>query len=171
MVGAVVPEFDDDAARDFPDWNRSGAPGLLFLCDRSSVRLLERRRLYAVIAGAAKQGSLGAIDLLLFTAPRGSGSLSTSLFLLLRRLHGGLADVPGEMDRAGRADILRLPQPVLTYGVDWILASLLFILCPAPVGRALSLDRVRAVRAAKAGNIEATVAALQQRLGRRLHRG
>ena len=46
-------------------------------------------------------------------------------------------------------------NPTLTYGVDWILASLLFILCVAPVGRALSLDRVRAVRAAKAENLEA----------------
>ena len=46
-------------------------------------------------------------------------------------------------------------NPLLAYGVDWIVASLLFILCAAPVGRALSLDRVRAVRAAKVGNIEA----------------
>jgi predicted DCC family thiol-disulfide oxidoreductase YuxK len=37
----------------------------------------------------------------------------------------------------------------LTYGVDHILACLLFILCVAPVGRAMSLDRVRDVRAAK----------------------
>ena len=40
-------------------------------------------------------------------------------------------------------------NPMLTYGVDKISASLLFILCLAPVGRALSLDRVRAVRATK----------------------
>jgi predicted DCC family thiol-disulfide oxidoreductase YuxK len=40
-------------------------------------------------------------------------------------------------------------NPMLIYGVDKILASLLFILCLAPVGRALSLDRVRAVRTAK----------------------
>jgi predicted DCC family thiol-disulfide oxidoreductase YuxK len=46
-------------------------------------------------------------------------------------------------------------NPMLTYGVDWIVASLLFILCAAPVGRALSLDRVRAVRAAKGGDLEA----------------
>jgi len=46
-------------------------------------------------------------------------------------------------------------NPSLTYGVDWMLTSLLFILCVAPVGRALSLDRVRAVRAAKLGNLEA----------------
>jgi predicted DCC family thiol-disulfide oxidoreductase YuxK len=44
-------------------------------------------------------------------------------------------------------------NPMLTYGVDWIVASLLIILCVAPVGRALSLDRVRAVRAAKVGDI------------------
>lgn len=46
-------------------------------------------------------------------------------------------------------------NPMLTYGVDWIAASLLFILCVAPVGRALSLDRVRAVRAAKVKDLEA----------------
>jgi predicted DCC family thiol-disulfide oxidoreductase YuxK len=46
-------------------------------------------------------------------------------------------------------------NPMLTYGVDWIVASLVFILCVAPAGRALSLDRVRAVRAAKAGDLEA----------------
>jgi predicted DCC family thiol-disulfide oxidoreductase YuxK len=40
-------------------------------------------------------------------------------------------------------------NPMLIYGVDKILASLLFILCLAPVGRALSLDWLRAVRAAK----------------------
>jgi predicted DCC family thiol-disulfide oxidoreductase YuxK len=39
-------------------------------------------------------------------------------------------------------------EPV-SYGVDKVLACLLIILCVAPIGRALSLDRVRAVRAAK----------------------
>jgi predicted DCC family thiol-disulfide oxidoreductase YuxK len=37
----------------------------------------------------------------------------------------------------------------LTYGVDQMLACLLLILCVAPAGRAMSLDRARAVRAAK----------------------
>jgi predicted DCC family thiol-disulfide oxidoreductase YuxK len=46
-------------------------------------------------------------------------------------------------------------NPMLAYGVDWILANLLFILCLAPIGRALSLDRVREIRAAKAQNLEA----------------
>jgi predicted DCC family thiol-disulfide oxidoreductase YuxK len=46
-------------------------------------------------------------------------------------------------------------NPMLIYGVDKILASLLFILCLAPIGRALSLDRVRAVRAAKRIDLEA----------------
>jgi predicted DCC family thiol-disulfide oxidoreductase YuxK len=46
-------------------------------------------------------------------------------------------------------------NPILIYGVDKILASLLFILCLAPIGRALSLDRVRAVRAVKRSNLEA----------------
>jgi predicted DCC family thiol-disulfide oxidoreductase YuxK len=46
-------------------------------------------------------------------------------------------------------------NPMLIYGVDKILASLLFILCLAPIGRALSLDRVRAVRTAKRIDLEA----------------
>lgn len=45
-------------------------------------------------------------------------------------------------------------DPVFIYGVDQILACLLFILCLAPIGRAISLDRVREVRAAKRINIE-----------------
>jgi len=48
-------------------------------------------------------------------------------------------------------------NPIMTYGVDAILASLLLILCVAPIGRAMSLDRVRAVRAAKRGNVDATL--------------
>jgi predicted DCC family thiol-disulfide oxidoreductase YuxK len=47
--------------------------------------------------------------------------------------------------------------PVLFYGVDKILACLLIIMCLAPIGRALSLDRVRAVRAAKHKKLEATL--------------
>jgi hypothetical protein len=46
-------------------------------------------------------------------------------------------------------------NPGLFYGVDKILAALLFILCLAPIGHALSLDRVRAVRAAKRGRLKA----------------
>jgi len=46
---------------------------------------------------------------------------------------------------------------VLDYGVDMVLSALLLILCLAPVGRAMSLDRVRAVRAAKRGNLEAAL--------------
>jgi predicted DCC family thiol-disulfide oxidoreductase YuxK len=48
-------------------------------------------------------------------------------------------------------------NPILVYGVDKILCSLLVILCFAPIGRAISLDRVRAVRAAKKSNLEATL--------------
>jgi predicted DCC family thiol-disulfide oxidoreductase YuxK len=48
-------------------------------------------------------------------------------------------------------------SPALMYGVDSILASLLIILCLAPIGRAMSLDRVRAVRAAKYGSLGATL--------------
>jgi predicted DCC family thiol-disulfide oxidoreductase YuxK len=48
-------------------------------------------------------------------------------------------------------------NPALFYGVDKILAALLLILCLAPVGRALSLDRVRAVRAAKRKDIDAAL--------------
>jgi len=43
------------------------------------------------------------------------------------------------------------------YGVDIVLPCLLYILCFAPIGRAMSLDRVRAVRAAKRGNLAATL--------------
>jgi predicted DCC family thiol-disulfide oxidoreductase YuxK len=50
-------------------------------------------------------------------------------------------------------------NPMFFYGVDKILASLLLLLCLAPIGRALSLDRVRAVRAAKRQNLEATLPA------------
>lgn len=46
-------------------------------------------------------------------------------------------------------------NPMLFYGVDKILACLLIILCFAPIGRAMSLDRVRAVRAAKRGRLKA----------------
>ena len=48
-------------------------------------------------------------------------------------------------------------NPVLAYGADRILASLLLIQCVAPIGHALSLDRVRAVRAAKHGNLQASL--------------
>jgi len=48
-------------------------------------------------------------------------------------------------------------NPILPYGVDKIVTSLLLILCLAPVGRALSLDRVRAVRLAKRGNLDAAL--------------
>jgi predicted DCC family thiol-disulfide oxidoreductase YuxK len=46
-------------------------------------------------------------------------------------------------------------DPIVAYGVDKILACLLLILCVAPIGRAISLDRVRAVRAAKRENLAA----------------
>ena len=47
-------------------------------------------------------------------------------------------------------------NPGLTYGVDEILSCLLLILCFAPIGRALSLDRVREVRRAKLENLRAS---------------
>jgi predicted DCC family thiol-disulfide oxidoreductase YuxK len=43
----------------------------------------------------------------------------------------------------------------VVYGADSVIACLLVILCLAPVGRATSLDRVRAVRAAKRKNLAA----------------
>src|SRR5262249_36259070 len=46
-------------------------------------------------------------------------------------------------------------NPTLVYGVDKILVCLLFIMCVAPVGRAISLDRVRAARAAKLNEVDA----------------
>ena len=45
----------------------------------------------------------------------------------------------------------------IAYGADSIVACLLVILCLAPIGRALSLDRVRAVRAAKLDDLQAAV--------------
>lgn len=48
-------------------------------------------------------------------------------------------------------------NPMLPYGVDKILACLLLLLCLAPIGRAISLDRVRAVRAAKMKDLTATL--------------
>src|ERR1041385_1153485 len=45
-------------------------------------------------------------------------------------------------------------NPMLPYGVDKILACLLLVLCLAPIGRAMSLDRVRAVRAVKLKDLE-----------------
>jgi len=45
----------------------------------------------------------------------------------------------------------------LVYGVDKILAALLLILCLAPVGRAISLDRVRAVRRIKRARLDAVL--------------
>jgi len=44
-------------------------------------------------------------------------------------------------------------NPDITYGVDAILACLLVILCFAPIGRAMSLDRVREVQRAKLANL------------------
>jgi predicted DCC family thiol-disulfide oxidoreductase YuxK len=46
-------------------------------------------------------------------------------------------------------------NPTLAYGVDAIAASLLLIFCFAPVGRAMSLDRVREVRLAKRKDLAA----------------
>ena len=45
----------------------------------------------------------------------------------------------------------------IVYGVDSIICCLLVIVCFAPAGRAMSLDRVRAVRAAKRKNLAATL--------------
>ncbi|HSP49494.1 MAG TPA: HTTM domain-containing protein [Pseudolabrys sp.] len=50
-------------------------------------------------------------------------------------------------------------NPYLPYGADQILSALLIILCIAPIGRAISLDRVRAMRAAKRRNIKAKLSA------------
>ena len=46
-------------------------------------------------------------------------------------------------------------NPEMPYGVHAILASLLLILCFAPIGRAISLDRVREVRRAKRKDLAA----------------
>ena len=59
-------------------------------------------------------------------------------------------------------------NPMFFYGVDKILAGLLLILCFAPIGRALSLDRVRAVRAAKRA-VLTRPSRLPERMGRGVH--
>jgi predicted DCC family thiol-disulfide oxidoreductase YuxK len=51
------------------------------------------------------------------------------------------------------------------YGVDQILPCLLFLLCLAPIGGALSLDRVRAVRRAKRKNLAARLPQFTSRWG------
>jgi predicted DCC family thiol-disulfide oxidoreductase YuxK len=51
-------------------------------------------------------------------------------------------------------------NPAIVYGVHWIVAGLLLVMCFAPVGRALSLDRVRAVRKAKLQNPGTTLEAV-----------
>lgn len=45
-------------------------------------------------------------------------------------------------------------NPTLTYGVDSIAASILVILCLAPVGKAMSFDRAREVRRFKRDNMD-----------------
>ena len=53
---------------------------------------------------------------------------------------------------------LVMRNPFAVYGVDHFMASLLFILCLAPIGSNLSLDRVRAIRKLKkAQGLEATL--------------
>ena len=44
-------------------------------------------------------------------------------------------------------------NPAILYGIDGIASQLLIVLCAMPIGRALSLDRVRAVRRAKHANL------------------
>jgi len=46
-------------------------------------------------------------------------------------------------------------NPSMAYGVDAVAACLLLILCIAPIGRAISLDRVRQVRLAKRSDLKA----------------
>jgi len=48
-------------------------------------------------------------------------------------------------------------NPLFAYGADSIIINMLFVMCFAPIGRAISLDRVRAVRAAKRRNLEAAL--------------
>jgi predicted DCC family thiol-disulfide oxidoreductase YuxK len=47
--------------------------------------------------------------------------------------------------------------PDVTYGVHSVAASLLFLLCLAPIGKALSFDRARAVAAVKRFDLNATL--------------
>jgi predicted DCC family thiol-disulfide oxidoreductase YuxK len=48
-------------------------------------------------------------------------------------------------------------NPAFMYGADIIIGCILFVMCFAPIGRALSLDRVRAVRAAERRNLAAVL--------------
>jgi predicted DCC family thiol-disulfide oxidoreductase YuxK len=48
-------------------------------------------------------------------------------------------------------------NPAFMYGADIIIGCILFVMCFAPIGRALSLDRVRAVRAAKRRDLTAVL--------------
>ena len=57
----------------------------------------------------------------------------------------------------------------ITYGAHAIAACLLFVMCLAPTGRAFSLDRVRAVRAAKRKDLNATLPPYRQFVGERVH--
>ena len=54
-------------------------------------------------------------------------------------------------------------NPTMAYGVHAIAASLMFILCLAPIGRAISLDRVREVRRAKRKDLAARLPAYTSR--------
>lgn len=56
-------------------------------------------------------------------------------------------------------------NPEMTYGVHAMLACLLLILCFAPIGRAISLDRVREVRRAKHKDLAAHPPACTSRWG------
>lgn len=52
-------------------------------------------------------------------------------------------------------------NPVIAYGVDNIVASLMWLLCLAPIGGSLSLDRWRRVRRAKLGDLSARPAPMR----------
>lgn len=54
---------------------------------------------------------------------------------------------------AGHVSYLRR-NPAIAYGVDTVLANLLFVLCLAPIGRALSLDAWRRARAGAPARLE-----------------
>src|ERR1043166_3227711 len=110
LVAALVPRRDDDAARDRPHRRRRGAPRPLFLRNRLFVRILERPRLHAAGGGAAAEGPLGAIDLLLSHGAVAARRLSWGFPVLLRRLYARLAHVLGEMGPADRQDFLRLSR-------------------------------------------------------------
>ncbi len=111
MVVAVVPEQVDHAARDHPHRHRRGDAPALQLRDPVSADVLGRRRLGAAPPDRAGwRRPLDAVGFLSFHRALAVGCLPRPLPVLLCCLDARLAHRVGEMARARRTDLLRLPQ-------------------------------------------------------------